>query len=137
MLRLLVTSDDLPAMQKRRPPTIVSGRVHPVTIVPARYQGTYSGAKWHAWGVSPNNVPDAAYGSDTTCADFWGFTLSKREGADVWDTPHEEREVGDYRGCMESERVESESDTWWVGLGDSPGAALADLKRQVEEADLA
>lgn len=47
---------------------------YPLTILPARYRGVYSGAKWHAWPRRPWSVPREAYGDDCTCAGWWAGT---------------------------------------------------------------
>lgn len=62
------------------------GEVYPVTITPARYNGIYSGALWHAWALRPWKVPREAYGSDTTCGSFWGvhFPKDEHENADQY-----------------------------------------------------
>lgn len=49
-----------------------NNRVYKSVIRPARYQGTYSGARWHAWPVNDTGmIPNDAYGSDVACAGFW------------------------------------------------------------------
>jgi hypothetical protein len=80
--------------------------VYPVTIVQARYGGSYEGglgaAAWLAFPVSPHRLQDEPWaewnGSDIPCAEFWGT-------------------------------VNAES--WPVGRGVSPSAAHDDLLDQV------
>lgn len=43
---------------------------YPVTIIAARYSGTYEGAAWVAF--NEYHVPDDAQADDVTCAVFFG-----------------------------------------------------------------
>lgn len=45
--------------------------VYPVTIMTARYGGTYEGARWLALNLHPHEVPEDATGSDLDCMEFW------------------------------------------------------------------
>lgn len=45
--------------------------IWPVTIVTARYQGGYEGGKWLAFNMEYGNVPEAVYGDDISCANFF------------------------------------------------------------------
>lgn len=45
--------------------------MYPVTIILDRYQGTYSGGTFTAWGCHPEHVPDDIYSDDDTCHYFW------------------------------------------------------------------
>ena len=47
------------------------GYPYPLTICPARYDGVYSGAKFHAWNKHSHKVPREAYADDVTCQEFW------------------------------------------------------------------
>ncbi|MCJ0868111.1 hypothetical protein [Streptomyces sp. AP-93] len=42
-----------------------------VTVIEARYGGTYEGGRWVAFPVPPDRVPDAAFGDDNTCQEFY------------------------------------------------------------------
>lgn len=48
---------------------------YPVTIVPARYSGTYEGAHWLAFPVYPHVLAEEQWrnwmGSDIECAEWW------------------------------------------------------------------
>jgi hypothetical protein len=46
-------------------------RLDPVTIVPDRYSGTYSGAPWLAFPLNPSDVPDEPSGGDIIAATWW------------------------------------------------------------------
>ena len=122
-----------PKPKKRRPPTLQNGRMYPICLVPARYGGTYSGAKWHAWGTRPWTVPQAAYGSDTDCARFWGFTMEMGPDA-APDEDGDAHTLADVRGCFHVEREPCKADSWWVGLGRTKASATSDLNRQLQEA---
>lgn len=43
----------------------------PVTILPARYSGSYEGGRWLAFPCEYNSVPDEVYGSDVECSIWW------------------------------------------------------------------
>jgi hypothetical protein len=46
--------------------------LYPVTIVYDRYSGTYSGAKWLAFNMYPENVSILdVNGDDISCHNFW------------------------------------------------------------------
>lgn len=113
-------------------PTIVRDAAYPCTIVPARYGGTYSGARWHAWALRPHNVPEAAYGSDRTCADFWGFGMTPREGSGLQEKETSELKIGDFLGSMRRLQMQSESDEYTVAKGSTPEEAHENLKQLIE-----
>lgn len=47
-------------------------KLYPVTIVCDRYSGTYSGAKWLAFNMYPENVSILdVNGDDISCHNFW------------------------------------------------------------------
>ena len=111
-----------------------NGDVWPVTITRARYGGTYSGSRWHAWALRPDEVPDAAYGSDTVCAQFWGFGLEPREGS-VWDEGDpSDADLCDFRGSMKATHSECKADEYLIGTGDNPRAAYEDLRTLAQSA---
>lgn len=45
--------------------------LEPVTIIPDRYSGTYSGAPWLAFPLQPPDVPDEPSGGDIIAASWW------------------------------------------------------------------
>lgn len=84
--------------------------VYPCTVVKDRYVGTYSRGKWQAWHCGPETVPSAANESDGIADDFW---MELRAGANLTDAgPRPE-----------------------VGLGDTPGEAVAALELAVKARD--
>lgn len=123
----------MPDTQKKRIPSLRNGRIWPVTITRARYGATYSGAQWHAWGCYPWEIPQDAYGSDPTCASFWGLSLSPDEESDVWDKDEEDVGLLDYRGAFESHRVECEADKYVIGKGRTHEEAYDDLVEQTKD----
>lgn len=44
---------------------------YPITIITTRYGGVYEGGGWAAFNCHPEEVPLAATGDDTDCADWW------------------------------------------------------------------
>ena len=71
---------------------------YPVTICPARYQGTYEGASWLCFPVDPRMLARDKWrdwqGSDIECAEWW---------------------------------AEAEREGWPIGRGASPDLAYQDL----------
>ena len=47
---------------------------YPITIVQARYGGTYEGAEWLAFNRYPENLPEDWDGDDMSCNEFWTET---------------------------------------------------------------
>ncbi len=45
--------------------------INPVTIIPDRYGGTYSGGPWLAFPLEPSDVPGEASGDDITAVTWW------------------------------------------------------------------
>lgn len=45
--------------------------IWPVTIVRARYGGSYEPGVWLAFPLDPAALPDGWDGSDVPCAEFW------------------------------------------------------------------
>jgi hypothetical protein len=45
--------------------------VYPVTIVRARYGGSYEPGRWLAFPTDPDRMPDGWDASDVPCAEFW------------------------------------------------------------------
>jgi hypothetical protein len=73
-------------------------RTYPVTIVQARYNGSYEGAPWLCFPLHPHRLGDERWrdwsGGDIECAEFWRTAVN---------------------------------DDWPIGRGESPGAAYDDL----------
>jgi len=42
-----------------------------ITIVEDRYNGSYSNARWTAWDLDPELIPDDIAGSDSICNTWW------------------------------------------------------------------
>ena len=81
---------------------------YPVTICPARYQGTYEGAAWICFPVDPDVLDEGQWrdwqGSDIECVEWWA--RAHREG-------------------------------WPIGLGSSPDLAYWNLiERAAEKAGI-
>jgi hypothetical protein len=61
---------------------------YPVTIVPARYQGTYEGGKWIAFPYDLQ--PDGDWeGDDVTTMEFWGQVRARRYPIGLGESPSE------------------------------------------------
>jgi hypothetical protein len=45
--------------------------IYPCTILLDRYSGAYSGGKWTAFNLSPEDVPGGIDQDDLTCASTW------------------------------------------------------------------
>lgn len=45
--------------------------IYPLTIIQDRYNGIYSGGKFTAWNLYPDELPEEAFGDDVTCRCFW------------------------------------------------------------------
>lgn len=45
--------------------------VYPVTIVRARYGGSYEPGQWLAFPLDPAQMPDDWDATDVVCAEFW------------------------------------------------------------------
>jgi hypothetical protein len=71
---------------------------YPVTIVQARYNGSYEGAPWLCFPLQPHHLGDERWrdwsGSDIECMEFWRTAVN---------------------------------DDWPIGRGESPGGAYDDL----------
>ena len=48
--------------------------IYPLTIVRDRYRGTYSGGKYTAWNLKPDEVPAQIFWDDCGCAQFFSDT---------------------------------------------------------------
>lgn len=45
--------------------------IYPLTITVDRYTGAYSGGRFTAWNLEPNEVPTEPFEDDVSCMDFW------------------------------------------------------------------
>lgn len=57
---------------------LITDSIYPLTIMSDRYNGTYSGGKYTAWNLDPDEIPTAIYGSDNECLYFWIDLINKR-----------------------------------------------------------
>lgn len=63
--------------------------LYPITIIKDRYSGTYSGARWLAFNMYPENVAILdANSDDISCHDFW-LDDAKRYAIGKGSTPDE------------------------------------------------
>jgi hypothetical protein len=60
--------------------------IYPLTVVSDRYNGTYSGGKYTAWALYPEDIPKAIFSDDDTCCDYFRTT---RDIYGRGDTPNE------------------------------------------------
>jgi len=45
--------------------------IYPLTILEDRYNGVYSGGKYTAWNMYPDEIPTAAFDDDVSCMKLW------------------------------------------------------------------
>lgn len=45
--------------------------IYPLTIIPDRYNGAFSGGKWTAFNMYYYNIPDEVDDGDMECCNFW------------------------------------------------------------------
>ena len=45
--------------------------LYPCTITPTRYSGIYEGGRWAAMRLSPEHLPDSAFGGDPEAYEWW------------------------------------------------------------------
>lgn len=60
--------------------------IYPLTVVKDRYNGTYSGGKYTAWKLYPWGIPEAVFGDDNSC---WNYFRSTHDIYGRGDTPDE------------------------------------------------
>lgn len=48
-----------------------SNPLRPITIISSRYRGVYEGAKFLAFNLNFFEIPDAVYGDDISCCDWF------------------------------------------------------------------
>lgn len=61
--------------------------VYPLTIIADRYYGTYSKAKFLAFNLDYNDIPESVDDSDIECNNFW-FYESKNYNIGKGSTPN-------------------------------------------------
>lgn len=94
--------------------------IYPLTITKDRYTGVYSGGEWTAWHCDADEVPSEIASDDVTCCDFWSMAHDanvSRLGYVKYIT----NTNGDFKCPV-------------FGVGSTIEAAVADLKRRLENA---
>ena len=92
--------------------------IYPLTITKDRYTGVYSGGEWTAWYCDADEVPPEIASGDLPCASFW----SAAHDATVSRFGYLEYMTnGDFECPV-------------FGVGGTIEAAVADLKRRLENA---
>jgi len=61
--------------------------IYPLVVINDRYNGVYSGAEWTAWEDYPDAIPDAIFGDDDSCLDFW--LEANKSNIGLGNTPEE------------------------------------------------
>ena len=52
-------------------PDTIFESIYPLTIVLDRYTGAYSGGKFTAWNLDPDEIPTEPFSNDVDCMNFW------------------------------------------------------------------
>jgi prevent-host-death family protein len=87
---------------------------YPCTIVADRYTGVYSGGRWIAYPLQPDDIPWAVEGDDSTCSEFW------------WDRNADDRLIPVGRGDTP---MQAHDDLVRVMRGGEPNTPLAKASR--------
>jgi len=61
--------------------------LYPLVVINDRYNGVYSGAQWTAWEDYPDAIPEAVFGDDDSCFDFW--LGANKDNIGFGDTPEQ------------------------------------------------
>ena len=61
--------------------------IYPLVVINDRYGGAYSGAEWTAWEDYPDAIPDAIFGDDDSCFEFW--LKANKSNIGLGNTPEE------------------------------------------------
>ena len=61
--------------------------LYPLVVIHDRYNGVYSGAQWTAWEDYPDAIPEAVFGDDDSCFDFW--LGANKDAIGFGDTPEQ------------------------------------------------
>lgn len=51
----------------------ICDKIYPLTIVTDRYSGVFSGGRYIAWNLDPDEIPDETFGDDNEHIDFWSY----------------------------------------------------------------
>jgi hypothetical protein len=62
---------------------------YPLTVMSARYGGSYEGGDWVAFNCYPHDISSAAYGDDIACAGFWGYSVDHQPKVGRGATPNQ------------------------------------------------
>lgn len=92
--------------------------IYPLTITKDRYTGVYSGGGWTAWYCDADMVPSEIAADDVTCCSFW----NEARDANVSRLGYLKRMANGGFECPV------------FGVGGTIEAAVADLKRRLENA---
>jgi hypothetical protein len=87
---------------------LIEDAIYPLTIIADRYSGTYSGGKFTAWNVFPQNIPDDVESEDVECMMFW-------------DKKEYQHLTNDFNEPV------------FVGFGETPDKALLDLYIKIKQ----
>ena len=93
--------------------------IYPLTITKDRYTGVYSGGEWTAWYCDADKVPPEIASDDVTCCDFWSIA----HGTHV-------SKLGYVKFMFNGDDFQCPV----FGVGGTIEAAVADLKRRLENA---
>jgi hypothetical protein len=98
--------------------------LYPVTIVRTRYGGVYEGGEWAAFFCEPQTVPEAAFGDDVECADWWALAKEGEIEIEDW-----------YAAIRPRDERPNPSRRLYVAARESPNAALEALDALVPAED--
>ena len=93
--------------------------IYPLTITKDRYTGVYSGGEWTAWYCDADMVPHEIASDDVTCCDFWSMAHDA----------HVSR-LGYVKYMFNGDDFQCPV----FGVGGTIEAAVADLKRRIQNA---
>lgn len=74
--------------------------LYPITIITARYGGSYEGGRYCAFHSYPSDIPWDAVGNDISCCAYWGSTAVELVGRG--STPN--RALADLQARLENTR---------------------------------
>lgn len=92
--------------------------IYPLTITKDRYTGVYSGGEWTAWYCDADAVPSEIAADDITCCSFWSMA--------------HDAHVSRFGYLKHMTNGDFECPVF--GVGGAIEAAVADLKRRLEDA---
>ena len=80
--------------------------IYPLTIIPDRYNGAFSGGKWTAFNMYHYDIPDEVDDGDVECSNFW----------------------------EEQRRLEKNCENYFIiGIGNTIDEAMNDLLKKMNE----